>query len=59
MRPETVLALHRKAFAYFGDGKFSEPSPALSVDEFLRSLLLHILPVGFVRIRQFGFRVNW
>ena len=30
----------------------------LSVDEFLRRFLLHILPKGFVRIRNFGFLAN-
>jgi hypothetical protein len=30
----------------------------LSVDEFLRRFLLHILPKGFVRIRHFGFVAN-
>src|SRR6201997_1418888 len=28
---------------------------ALSLDEFLRRFLLHLLPKGFVRIRHFGF----
>jgi Putative transposase len=27
----------------------------LSIDEFLRRFLLHLLPQGFVRIRHFGF----
>jgi hypothetical protein len=31
---------------------------ALSLDEFLRRFLLHILPQGFVRIRNFGFLTN-
>ena len=31
---------------------------ALSVDKFLRRFLLHILPQGFVRIRNFGFLAN-
>jgi hypothetical protein len=31
---------------------------ALSVDEFLCRFLLHILPQGFVRIRNFGFLAN-
>jgi hypothetical protein len=31
---------------------------ALSLDEFLRRFLLHILPQGFVRIRHFGFLAN-
>ena len=30
----------------------------LSVDEFLRRFLLHVLPHGFVRIRNFGFLAN-
>ena len=30
----------------------------LSVDEFLRRFLRHILPKGFVRIRHFGFLAN-
>ena len=31
---------------------------ALPVDEFLRRFLLHLLPHGFVRIRNFGFLAN-
>ena len=31
---------------------------SLSLDEFLRRFLLHILPKGFVRIRNFGFLAN-
>jgi Putative transposase/Transposase zinc-binding domain len=31
---------------------------ALPVDEFLRRFLLHLLPRGFVRIRNFGFLAN-
>src|SRR5262249_23649602 len=30
----------------------------LSLDEFLRRFLLHILPKGFVRMRNFGFLAN-
>jgi hypothetical protein len=30
----------------------------LAVDEFLRRFLLHLLPRGFVRIRNFGFLAN-
>jgi Putative transposase/Transposase zinc-binding domain len=30
----------------------------LSLDEFLRRFLLHVLPTGFVRIRHFGFLAN-
>jgi hypothetical protein len=31
---------------------------ALSLDEFLRRFLLHLLPKGFVRIRNFGYLAN-
>jgi Putative transposase/Transposase zinc-binding domain len=31
---------------------------SLAVDEFLRRFLLHLLPPGFVRIRNFGFLAN-
>ena len=31
---------------------------SLSLDEFLRRFLLHLLPRGFVRIRHFGFLAN-
>jgi hypothetical protein len=31
---------------------------SLSLDEFLRRFLLHLLPKGFVRIRNFGFLAN-
>ncbi len=34
-----------------------KPLP-LSLDEFLRRFLLHLLPQGFVRIRNFGFLAN-
>jgi Putative transposase len=30
----------------------------LALDEFLRRFLLHLLPQGFVRIRNFGFLAN-
>ncbi len=30
----------------------------VTAEEFLRRLLLHVLPRGFVRIRFFGFLVN-
>jgi hypothetical protein len=30
----------------------------LSLDEFLRRFLWHVLPKGFVRIRHFGFLAN-
>jgi hypothetical protein len=31
---------------------------SLSLDEFLRRFLLHLLPKGFARIRSFGFLAN-
>jgi hypothetical protein len=31
---------------------------SLPVDEFLRHFLLHLLPRGFIRIRNFGFLAN-
>jgi len=31
---------------------------SLSLDEFLRRFLLHVLPKGFVRVRHFGFLAN-
>jgi hypothetical protein len=31
---------------------------SLAVEEFLRRFLLHLLPPGFVRIRNFGFLAN-
>jgi len=39
------------------DGNKQKPLP-LSVNEFLTRFLLHILPQGFVRIRNFGFLAN-
>jgi hypothetical protein len=30
----------------------------LAIEEFLRRFLLHVLPPGFVRIRNFGFLAN-
>ena len=30
----------------------------LPIEEFLRRFLLHLLPRGFMRIRNFGFRAN-
>jgi Putative transposase len=35
-----------------------QKSLSLSLDEFLRRFLLHVLPKGFVRIRNFGFLAN-
>ena len=36
----------------------SRPLVEMAVDEFLRRFLLHLLPPGFVRIRNFGFLAN-
>jgi hypothetical protein len=36
----------------------AQKSMILSLDEFLRRFLLHLLPQGFVRIRNFGFLAN-
>jgi len=41
-----------------GQARFSQKLLTLSLDEFLRRFLLHILPKGFVRIRNFGFLAN-
>jgi hypothetical protein len=35
-----------------------QKSVTLSLDEFLRRFLLHVLPKGFIRIRNFGFLAN-
>jgi hypothetical protein len=34
------------------------PKKVLPIDEFLRRFLLHLLPRGFMRIRNFGFLAN-
>jgi hypothetical protein len=46
----------RVTFAYkdYADGNQSKVM-TLEATEFIRRFLLHILPRGFVRIRQFGF----
>jgi hypothetical protein len=41
-----------------GRSRFVGAIPPLSLDEFLRRFLLHLLPEGFVRIRNFGFLAN-
>jgi hypothetical protein len=41
----------------FADGDKVKPM-TLEAVEFIRRFLLHILPAGFVRIRQFGFLAN-
>jgi Putative transposase len=49
----------RVTFAYkdYADGNKSKVM-TLEATEFIRRFLLHILPGGFVRIRQFGFLAN-
>jgi hypothetical protein len=49
----------RVRFAYkdYADGNQSKVM-TLEATEFIRRFLLHILPSGFVRIRQFGFLAN-
>jgi predicted RNA-binding Zn-ribbon protein involved in translation (DUF1610 family) len=49
----------RVSFAYkdYADGHKSKVM-TLEATEFIRRFLLHILPAGFVRIRQFGFLAN-
>jgi hypothetical protein len=49
----------RVTFAYkdYADGDKSKVM-TLEATEFIRRFLLHILPSGFVRIRQFGFLAN-
>ena len=49
----------RVTFAYkdYADGNQSKVM-TLEATEFIRRFLLHILPRGFVRIRQFGFLAN-
>src|ERR1700731_3557468 len=49
----------RVTFAYkdYADGNQSKVM-TLEATEFIRRFLLHILPSGFVRIRQFGFLAN-
>jgi len=49
----------RVTFAWkdYADGNQIKPM-TLDAAEFLRRFLLHVLPPGFVRIRQFGFLAN-
>jgi hypothetical protein len=49
----------RVSFEYkdYADGNKSKVM-TLEATEFIRRFLLHILPAGFVRIRQFGFLAN-
>ena len=54
--------LRRAMFRYCKDSNRTPESTLfanrLSLDEFLRRFLLHLLPKGFVRIRHFGFLAN-
>jgi len=60
-----VLAISNHRLISFSDGKVTfrwrdsahnneQKLMTLSLDEFLRRFLLHLLPEGFVRIRNFG-----
>ena len=49
----------RVTFRWRDSAHHNEPKlMTLSLDEFLRRFLLHLLPKGFVRIRHFGFLAN-
>jgi len=63
------VAISNHRLVSFADGKVTfrwrdsahhneQKLMALSLDEFLRRFLLHVLPKGFVRIRNFGFMAN-
>jgi Putative transposase len=63
------LAISNHRLVSFADGKVTfrwhdsahsneQKLLTLSLDEFLRRFLLHLLPEGFVRIRNFGFLAN-
>lgn len=63
------VAISNHRLVSFADGKVTfrwrdsahgneQKLMTLSVDEFLRRFLLHLLPKGFVRIRSFGFLAN-
>src|ERR1700732_4645959 len=63
------VAISNHRLVSFADGKVSfrwrdsahnneQNLMTLSLDEFLRRFLLHLLPEGFVRIRNFGFLAN-
>jgi hypothetical protein len=51
---DSKVTFRRRDSAHQGEQKLM----TLSVDEFLRRFLLHVLPKGFVRIRNFGFLAN-
>src|SRR5271156_3291302 len=63
------VAISNHRLVWFADGKVTfrwrdsahkneQKLLTLSLDEFLRRFLLHLLPKGFVRIRNFGFLAN-
>jgi putative transposase/transposase-like zinc-binding protein len=63
------VAISNHRLVSFADGKVTfrwrdsahnneQKLMSLSLDEFLRRFLLHLLPKGFVRIRNFGFLAN-
>src|ERR1700681_517587 len=63
------VAISNRRLVSFADGKVTfrwrdsthsneQKLMTLSLDEFLRRFLLHLLPKGFVRIRNFGFLAN-
>ena len=56
-----ILSLEqdRVAFRYrdYADGR-KQKVLSLDVDEFIRRFLLHVLPMGFVRIRHYGLLAN-
>jgi Putative transposase/Transposase zinc-binding domain len=53
------LADHQVTFRWRDSAHHNEQKlMTVSVDEFLRRFLLHLLPKGFVRIRHFGFLAN-
>ena len=53
------LAYGQVTFRWRDSAHNNEPKRmSLSLDEFLRRFLLHLLPKGFVRIRNFGFLAN-
>jgi Putative transposase len=50
--------LFRKDWVVYAKRPKGDKLLSLSLDEFLRRFLLHVLPKGFVRIRHFGFLAN-
>jgi hypothetical protein len=63
------VAISNHRLVWFAEGKVTfrwrdsahhneQKLMTLSLDEFLRCFLLHLLPKGFVRIRNFGFLAN-